>query len=129
MLEVVHISQLIAFRKLECEPTTVRGVLRTMSEISAWQLEIEGGEVLRIDAKKISAEDTATLRTGMVIAVEVTVTEEDGPASEGTTKFSAISFRSLVWQYPSGHLSLAASSSLVTMRRTPWRSNSFLNAR
>ncbi|WP_125616638.1 hypothetical protein [Specibacter cremeus] len=93
--ELAHISELIASRKLEREPTTVRGVLRTVSEISAWQLEIDGGEIVRIDAKQIAAEDTATLRTGMVIAVDVSVTEESGPVGEGTSKYSAISFEIL----------------------------------
>lgn len=93
--ELAHISQPIASRKLEREPTTVRGVLRTVSEISAWQVEIDASEIVRIEAKKIAAEDTATLCTGMVLAVAVTVTEEGGPAGEGTAKFSAISFKVL----------------------------------
>jgi hypothetical protein len=95
IFELAQISQLIASRKLEREPTTVRGVLRTVSEISAWQVEIDGGEIVRIDAKNISSEDTATLRTGMTVAVDVSVTEESGPAGEGTANYSATSFKIL----------------------------------
>ena len=91
--ELAHISQLISSRKLEREPTTIHGVLRTVSEIAAWQVEVDGGEVVRIDAKKISAEETATLRTGMTVDVNVAVTEESGPAGESTAKYSAISFK------------------------------------
>ncbi|MFZ4841128.1 hypothetical protein [Mycetocola saprophilus] len=93
--ELAHISELIASRKLEREPTTVRGVLRTVSEISAWQVEIDGGEIVRIDAKQIGPEETATLRTGMTVAVEVSVTEETGPAGEGAANYSATSFKIL----------------------------------
>ncbi|PDQ34565.1 MAG: hypothetical protein B5766_10250 [Candidatus Lumbricidophila eiseniae] len=93
--ELAHISELIASRKLEREPTTVRGVLRTVSEISAWQVEIDGGEIVRINAKQIGPEETATLRTGMTIAVGVAVTEETGPAGEGTLKYTATSFKNL----------------------------------
>ncbi|WP_369062152.1 hypothetical protein [Kocuria rhizophila] len=80
--ELAHIGELIASRELELEPTTIRGIVRTVSEISAWQLEIEDGEIVKIDAKKIPAANTATLRTGMSVSVDVSVTEETGPAGE-----------------------------------------------
>lgn len=90
--ELAHIGELIASRELELEPTTIRGVLRTVSEISAWQLEVEGGEVVKIDAKQIPVANIATLRTGMSVSVEVTVTEETGPAGEVKPKYTATSF-------------------------------------
>lgn len=90
--ELAHISGLIASRELELEPTTIRGVLRTVSEISAWQLEVEDGEVVKIDAKKIPVTNIATLRTGMSVSVDVTVTEETGPAGEVKPKYTATSF-------------------------------------
>lgn len=93
--ELVHIGELIASRELELEPTTIRGILRTVSEISAWQLENESGEVDRIDAKRIPVSDIATLRTGMSVSVNVTVTEETGPAGEVKPKYTAKSFRIL----------------------------------
>lgn len=93
--ELVHIGELIASRELELEPTTIRGILRTVSEISAWQLENESGEVVRIDAKRIPVSDIATLRTGMLVSVNVTVTEETGPAGEVKPKYTAKSFRIL----------------------------------
>lgn len=90
--ELVHIGELIASRELELEPTTVRGVLRTVSEISAWQLEIDEGEIVKIDSKKIPVASTETLRTGMMISVDVTVTEETGPAGEVTPRYTATAF-------------------------------------
>lgn len=90
--ELVHIGELIASRELELEPTTLRGVVRTVSEISAWQLEVDDGEIVRIDAKKIPVADTETLRTGMMISVDVTVTEETGPAGEVKPKYTATTF-------------------------------------
>jgi len=90
--EVAHIGELIASRELELEPTTIRGILRTVSEISAWQLEIEDGEIVKIDAKKIPTANTATLRTGMSVSVDVSVTEETGPAGEVKPKYTATSF-------------------------------------
>ena len=45
--ELAHIGELIASRELELEPTTIRGIVRTVSEISAWQLEIEDGEIVK----------------------------------------------------------------------------------
>ena len=90
--ELAHIGELIASRELELEPTTIRGILRTVSEISAWQLEIEDGEVVKIDAKKIPTANTATLRTGMSVSVDVAVTEETGPAGEVKPKYTATSF-------------------------------------
>lgn len=90
--ELAHIGELIASRELELEPTTIRGILRTVSEISAWQLEIEDGEIVKIDAKKIPAANTATLRTGMSVSVDVSVTEETGPAGEVKPKYTATSF-------------------------------------
>lgn len=90
--ELAHIGELIASRELELEPTTIRGILRTVSEISAWQLEIEDGEIVKIDAKKIPAANTATLRTGMSVSVDVSVTEEAGPAGEVKPKYTATSF-------------------------------------
>ena len=89
--DLAHIGGLIASRELELEPTTIRGILRTVSEISAWQLEVEGGEVIKIDAKKIPVTSTATLRTGMSVSVDVTVTEETGPG-EVKLKYTAMSF-------------------------------------
>ena len=90
--ELAHIGELIASRELELEPTTIRGILRTVSEISAWQLEIEAGEVVKIDAKKIPTVNTATLRTGMSVSVDVEVREETGPAGEVKPKYTATSF-------------------------------------
>lgn len=90
--ELVHIGELIASRELEREPTTVRGILRTVSEISAWQVEVDEGEIVKIDAKKIPTAETGTLRTGMTISVEVTVTEESGPAGEVKPKYTATAF-------------------------------------
>lgn len=90
--ELAHIGELIASRELELEPTTIRGIVRTVSEISAWQLEIEDGEIVKIDAKKIPAANTATLRTGMSVSVDVSVTEETGPADEVKPKYTATSF-------------------------------------
>lgn len=90
--ELVHIGELIASRELEREPTTVRGILRTVSDISAWQLEVEENEIVKVDAKKIPAADTATLRTGMMVSVDVTVTEEAGPAGEVKPKYTATAF-------------------------------------
>lgn len=90
--ELAHIGELIASRELELEPTTIRGILRTVSEISAWQLEIEDGEIVKIDAKKIPAANTATLPTGMSVSVDVSVTEETGPAGEVKPKYTATSF-------------------------------------
>lgn len=90
--ELAHIGELIASRELELEPTTIRGIVRTVSEISAWQLEIEDGEIVKIDAKKIPAANTATLRTGMSVSVDVSVTEETGPAGEVNPKYTATSF-------------------------------------
>lgn len=90
--DLVHISELIASRELEIEPTTIRGILRTVSEISAWQLEIQGGEVVKVDPKKISVANIATLRTGMSVSVDVTVTEETGPAGEVKPKYTATAF-------------------------------------
>ena len=90
--ELAHIGELIASRELELEPTTIRGIVRTVSEISAWQLEIEDGEIVKIDAKKIPAANTATLRTGMSVSVDVAVTEETGPAGEVKPKYTATSF-------------------------------------
>ena len=90
--ELAHIEELIASRELELEPTTIRGIVRTVSEISAWQLEIEDGEIVKIDAKKIPAANTATLRTGMSVSVDVSVTEETGPAGEVKPKYTATSF-------------------------------------
>lgn len=93
--ELVHIGELISSRELELEPTSIRGTLRTVSEISAWQLEIEPGEVVKIDAKKIPVTDIAMLRTGMSVLVDVTVTEEIGPAGEVKPKYTASSFKVL----------------------------------
>lgn len=90
--ELAHIGELIASRELELEPTTIRGIVRTVSEISAWQLEIEDGEIVKIYAKKIPAANTATLRTGMSVSVDVSVTEETGPAGEVKPKYTATSF-------------------------------------
>lgn len=90
--ELTHIGELIASRELELEPTTIRGILRTVSEISAWQLEVEDGEIVKIDAKKIPTANTATLRTGMSVSVDVAVTEETGPAGEVKPKYTATSF-------------------------------------
>lgn len=90
--ELAHIGELIASRELELEPTTIRGILRTVSEISAWQLEIEDGEIVKIEAKKIPTANTATLRTGMSVSVDVAVTEETGPAGEVKPKYTATSF-------------------------------------
>lgn len=88
--ELAHIGEIIISRELELEPTTIRGILRTVSEISAWQLEIEDGEIVEIedgkiveiDAKKMPTANTATLRTGMSVSVDVAVTEETGPAGK-----------------------------------------------
>lgn len=93
--ELAHISEIIASRALEKEPTTIRGVLRTVSDYSAWQVEVDEGDVLKIDAKQIPAADTATLRTGMLVEVDVDVTEESGPAGDPTSKFSATAFKVL----------------------------------
>ncbi|MGV9583943.1 hypothetical protein [Nocardia farcinica] len=93
--ELAHIGELIASRELELEPTTIRGILRTVSEISAWQLEIEDGEIVKIDAKKIPTANIATLRTGMSVSVDVSVTEETGPAGEVKPKYTATSFTAL----------------------------------
>lgn len=90
--ELAHTGELIASRELELEPTTIRGILRTVSEISAWQLEVEDGEIVKIDAKKIPTANTATLRTGMSVSVDVAVTEETGPAGEVKPKYTATSF-------------------------------------
>jgi hypothetical protein len=90
--ELVHISEVIASRKLELEPTTLHGTLRTVSEIAAWQVEIAPAEIVKVDAKQIPVEEIARLRTGMLIAVEVDVTEESGPADEANPKYSAKSF-------------------------------------
>lgn len=90
--ELAHIGELITSRELELEPTTIRGILRTVSEISAWQLEIEGGEIVKVDAKKIPTANTTTLRTGMSVSIDVAVTEETGPAGEVKPKYTATSF-------------------------------------
>lgn len=93
--ELAYIGELIASRELEREPTTVRGILRTVSEISAWDIEVDTGEIVKVDAKQIPSADTATLRTGMMVAVDVNVTEETGPVGEAKTKFAATSFETI----------------------------------
>lgn len=68
------------------------GELRTVSDISAWQLEVGESEIVKVDAKRIPAADTATLRTGMMVSIDVSVTEETGPAGEVKPKYTATAF-------------------------------------
>ena len=93
--ELAYIGQIISSRELELEPTTIRGVLRTVSDIAAWQLEMDGGEIVKIDARAIPKAQTATLGTGAIISINVNVTEESGPADEARQKYAATSFEVL----------------------------------
>ncbi|MFZ1438253.1 MAG: hypothetical protein WAS75_03930 [Candidatus Microthrix subdominans] len=93
--ELAYLSELIAVRELEREPTTLSGVLRTVSDFSAWQLEIGNDDIVRINAKQISADRIATLRIGMTVSVDVDVTEAAGPAGGAKPKYTATSFRIL----------------------------------
>ncbi|MFJ3958881.1 hypothetical protein [Arthrobacter sp. NPDC090010] len=89
--DLVRISELIASRELEREPTVIRGILRTVSEVGPWSIEVDGEQV-RIDAKQIPVADTETLRTGLAITIDVTVTEESGPVGEPKPKYTATGF-------------------------------------
>lgn len=93
--ELAYIGQIITSRELELEPVTLRGVLRTVSQIAAWQLELENKETVKIDARGIPRAQTATLRPGTIIAINANVTEESGPADEAKPKYTAISFEVL----------------------------------
>lgn len=93
--ELAYIGQVISSRELELEPTTIRGVLRTVSEIAAWQLEVGDGEIVKIDARGIPKAQTATLRTGAIVSIYVNVTEESGPADEAKQRYAATSFEIL----------------------------------
>lgn len=93
--ELAHIGQVISSRELELEPTTLRGIVRTVSEIAAWQLEMAGGEIVKIDARGIPKVQTATLRTGAIVSINVDVTEESGPADDARQKYAATSFEIL----------------------------------
>lgn len=93
--ELAYIGQVISSRELELEPTTLRGIVRTVSEIAAWQLEIDGGEIVKIDARGIPKSQTATLQTGAIVSIHVNVTEASGLADESKQKYAATSFEIL----------------------------------
>lgn len=95
IVELAHISRVISSRDLEREPATLRGILRTVSEITSWKLEIDNGEIVKIDAARIPKAQIATLRTGAIISINVNVTEESGPADEARQKYVATSFEVL----------------------------------
>jgi hypothetical protein len=90
--ELAIIRDAIESNELEVEPTTIRGILRTVSEIKAWQIEIGHKQLVSINARHIPVSETSTLRTGMHITVNVRVMLKSGPASNPTTEYIATSF-------------------------------------
>jgi hypothetical protein len=90
--DLARIRDAIESNELEREPTTIVGVLRTVSEIKPWQVETAEGPVVTINAHRIPASETSTLRTGMLVSVDVTVVEKLGPASGPKTEYTATSF-------------------------------------
>lgn len=93
--ELARISGAISSRELERDPATLRGVIRTVSDIAAWQLELDSGEILRIESVGIPKEQTSTLTTGAIVSIDVDVTEESSPAGESKQKYAATSFELL----------------------------------
>jgi hypothetical protein len=90
--ELTHIGQLVTSRELAKEPATIRGKLRTVSDISSWKLEVSGGDIVSVVAKHIPQSEVAHLRLGMTVKVAATVTEEVGPSGSANAKYVATSF-------------------------------------
>lgn len=90
--ELARIRDAIESNELEREPTTIRGVLRTVSEIRPWQIETAENQFVTIVASHISASETSTLQTGMLVSVDVSVVEKFGPASSLRTEYTATTF-------------------------------------
>jgi len=89
--QLSYLQKIVTSRELAKEPTTVVGKLRTVSDISAWKVEIEDGSIVSIVAKLISEAEVAELRLGTTVRVHATVTEEVGPSGEGAAKYVATS--------------------------------------
>lgn len=87
-----RIGQIITSSELEREPTVVRGIIRTVSDMVPWQIETQDEVVVKVIANQIPKAQIETLSPGMLIEIKVLVTEVSGPASEITTNYLATSF-------------------------------------
>jgi len=88
-VELANLGLLVASRELAKEPVTLRGILRTVSDIGPLKLEVADGEIETIDAKLIPGSDIKRLLVGMTVEVTAAVTEEVSPGAEAKTKYAA----------------------------------------
>lgn len=90
--DLVKISGAIVDRSLEQEEIVLVGIVRTVSDISAWELELTSGNRVRINASKIAEQDISRIHVGMAISVRTAATQHISPTSEERINYQAISF-------------------------------------
>lgn len=91
--DLVRITKLVASRELEKEPTVLKGVLRTVSDISPLRLDLGDNRIESIDAKGLPGEEISRLLVGMQVRVEATVTEEVSAAGDARAHYAATAIR------------------------------------
>jgi hypothetical protein len=89
--ELQFLGTLVASRELEKEPITMDGVLRTVSDLGPWKLEVATGDVETIDASAIDAATIQQMKVGLFVRITADVTEESSPGGATTSHYSATS--------------------------------------
>jgi len=87
--QLQQLGLLVASRELEKEPIVLRGLLRTVSDIGPWKVEVNPGEVETVDASGIAAAVTKTMSVGTYVEVKATVTEDASPGGASVTHYAA----------------------------------------
>lgn len=94
--ELQFLGTLVASRELEKEPISFDGVLRTVSDLGPWKLEVADGDVQTIDASAIDPATIQQMKVGLFVRITANVTEELSPGGATTTHYSATHIDNLV---------------------------------
>lgn len=87
--QLAQVGALVASRKLEREPVTLEGVLRTVSDISPLKLEIAPDEFESIGAEAIAPATIGALAVGQRVRVQAEVTEDVSVGGEVKAHYQA----------------------------------------
>lgn len=88
-------GEVVAGRNLDVEEVTIRGVLHTISDTTAWEMRTEGGERIRLKHGDIPASTVSALHVGQRVMVVATVEVVLLPGGTERADYTALTVTSL----------------------------------
>jgi hypothetical protein len=88
-------GEVVAGRNLDVEEVTIRGVLHTISDTMAWEMQAEGGERIRLKQGDIPPSTISALHVGQRVRVLASVEVQLMPGGTERADYTALSVDAL----------------------------------